>query len=179
MKYAFSQREKLITFFLFLVVLLGAFYLFVFRPMRAADTAIRNEIKKYQDVILKNRRMMQKEEALKKRFRNQVDTFTQKGSDQKVMNQLSSQIEKAADQNNVHITDLKPQKVKKHETHTEFPINMSFDASLTTVMSFIHTLQQQPYMFDLNDIEIRRLSPRHEKLRCQLQLSRVFLKNRP
>ena len=170
-----STRESMI---LMVCLLLAAGYIgynFVFQPMEEELTILDSKIRIAEKRLRDSRRTILKAPGITAEYENFENAFKQKESDSQVMAGILSEIESAASDMDLRLTDMKPQKVKELEFFNRFSVGLAVEGEFETIMRFLYSLQRDTLRFSIDELRLEKRSLRSSLIRCQLTLSRYLI----
>ena len=170
-----TLREQQILAIAFFVAFAYFNVHFIFRPLKEKITALENNIRSTQKRFLKNKRIIKKEEAVESEYAKHALSLKQKASDEQEMASILSEVEAVANQLNMRIADMKPNKVKRVDFYNSFSVNLTIEGELATTTHFLYALQNTPHLFKVDEIYFERSSFRASELRCRLILSKALI----
>lgn len=150
-----TKREQLI--FIICVVTIAAYLMitigkFLIGQLSSSDqrllVAKRN--------LAKEARLVQKGVAIDATYRQYIKWFQPSVSEEETASGLIAEIERAAVQAGVHVSELKPKGFARQGILSEFRVILVFNASLEKSLEFLSTMQQQPYYFAVEEFELTR-----------------------
>ena len=94
-------------------------------------------------------------------------------TDEQEMSALLSEVESITGDIDIHISDMKPLKVKSIDFYKKFSVELEAEGLLDNLTKFIHTLQSQPHLLKVERIRLERRSMRTEKLKGFLLITRI------
>ncbi|MBP9854967.1 MAG: type 4a pilus biogenesis protein PilO [Candidatus Omnitrophica bacterium] len=175
MTHKFSQREKILAFLTIAVGIIFIGYWNIYRPFKNEENSIQKKIASTEKRLSKNLRTIQSNELSKPEVEAILKRFKQDGSDEKIMSAITTEIETAASQTSMRIADMQPKPSRVVDFYRVFSVNLSIDGELKSITEFIHVLQTEPHLFNIEELRINRVNPRGSDLRCQIVLSRTLI----
>ena len=176
MKKQLSGREQKILVLCVLTGLGALFYSGVIVPMNAKKDSLRQEVAVQQKRLDKDLKIIRKAEALEETYAFFVQKFRQPGTGEETVSSILSEIEEVAGKLGLHVADLKPKKVNHNEYDNQFSVSLMIESEFVDIVRFLYTLQQQPYMFDVEEVEFEK-SPRKNEtmITTRLVLGKTFI----
>ena len=171
-----TQREQL---FAALVVILGLvlfiYYSFV-RPLKEQIRLLEIKVKDSEKQISKNFKLIRKGEAREKEYKIYLQEFKQDKPNEQVMSSILAEIEAVALELQLQISDLKPKRVKEGGDYNQFSVSLAIDSSLENIIHFLHILQSEPHIFDVEGLEFEKGSQRKsDTMKTRLVLSKILI----
>ncbi len=173
-KFSLSQRERVIIVIFLLSFLIFVIYTWVYKPLADQASLFKDKVKSAERNLRKNLKTIDESEALKKKYEAILKSFKQTTSDEEIMSSILSEIESAANKINLRLADMKTRKPRKIDFYNNFSVSLAIDAELADILNFIHILQNPPYLFSVEELQLSKNSPRITALRCQMVLSRIL-----
>jgi len=170
-----SQRETYIFIACVVLVTLYVGYNFVFKPMKGKVTTLTDQIDANQRRLEKNLRTMRQASSVEKKYEQYALPLKQTMSDEAQITALLSEIGAVAQQIQLSIDNMKPNKVKKVDFYNEFSVSLTLNGSLEAVIHFMYLIENAPHHFKVESMRLEKRSPRQAEIRCQLSLKRMFV----
>lgn len=173
-----TSREQKILIACLSTVVFCIFVNFVVLPINEKARAIRKEIEAYQKQSEIDFRILQKAENYDGRYGIYLRQFRQPGTSEKTFAVMLSEIERVGGKYEIRITSLEPKGNKSTKQSNQFSISLAATSKLTDIIHFLYTLQQPPYLFDVNEVEFEKLAREKEGvITMQCILSKPFIQN--
>lgn len=175
-----NNREKKIFGICLAVVFLAVFYNGLIVPLQGEVNSLHQEIALQKKQLDKSFRVIQKAAKLNTQYDRYWERFGKAGSGEEVVSSILSEIEKVARTHELHIAELKPQKIKHNELDDQFSVHLTMNSELIDVIRFLYTLQQAPYLFDVEEVEFKKSARRKQgKITTRLVLGKTFILTDP
>lgn len=171
-----TQREQAIA--LVTVILLGILvsYYVVIKPLHEKKFLLEKKMTEQHKQLKKNLKLIQEAEELKKEYTPYLEKFKQQKPNEQVMSGILSEIEAAAAGLDLQISDLKPKRVKEEGEYNQFSVSLTIDSSFVNIVHFLHILQSEPHLFEVEEVEFDKGSQRKsETMKTRLVLTRVLI----
>ena len=171
-----SAREVKIL----IVSLLLAFgyigYTFLVRPAKEKFIALDEEIAAQQRRLAKTSAEIQKAGSLERSWEVYEQKFKQSASNEGTMSSILSEIEAVAADLKLQIANLTPKRVKESELSNRFSVSLTMDGNFMDVLQFLHTLQSEPHLFDVEEARFDK-GTRQEStsVKASLVLRKTFI----
>lgn len=171
-----TNRERAIfTVCLFLAIVF-VIYKFVFNPLVNNQKSLNQKIEKVKKKYVKSQRILQEAKSFQGVYDQYLSEFKQLESNEQTIAYLISEVEKVATQINLVISDLKPKPVKPDKNFNYYSISLSIEGPWTDILKLIHLLQSQPYLFEVEEMNLDRASQRNpESVRAYLMLGKNYI----
>lgn len=175
---SFSEREKLIGQMCGIVLLGCLFYYAVGRPLKRIQTDLKEKIDLDERLLKKNIDTIETSYLIPKGYNEYLDLFSQKKSDGQEMSRIILEIEAAASQMNVRLSEIQPHKIQKKDFYNVFSVTLLMEGHLSQITQFIYLLQNRPYLLEVNELRLERESAADPSLQVHMVLSRrLIVKN--
>jgi len=171
----FSNREKKIFLVALFFVFSYGIYLFGYIPFQGKAQELDADIKKAEKQLRENYRLIRKSSFFNRDFKDILEVFSQKASDEEVMSSILTEIEAVASKIEIDISDKKPQKPRRVNFYNKFTISLSIDGDLSKIMEFVYILQNSPYLFEIDELTLSIKSIRKQDLVCRVILSKSLI----
>jgi len=149
----------------------------VVKPLRDKIELVDREIHTYQKSMSMSMLTVQKAQELEQQYNKYLGQFKQIKTDEQVMALILSEIEEISDKFGLLISEMKPKKVKREKQFNKFSVSLTINSELIDMLRFLHILQGQPHLFDLDearfDVTLRRKS---SNIRTHLVLSKILIR---
>ena len=171
-----TQREKIIFNLCVIMVLIFLSYKFGIAPLIQKTKDLDRDAGARRQELARNIHFIKKGQALAENSGDSLSRFQQTESSEQVMSSLVSEIEQTANQLNLSLSEIKPQKVKKEKYYNQFLVSLTIDSSWLNTLQFLHSLQQEPHLFSIEEITVDKGSAAgSSRLRTQLVLGKSFI----
>lgn len=171
-----TDRERKIFFVCAAIVFLCIFYNGVVVPLQIKKDSLDEEITIGQAQLDRDLTMIRKAETLEGSYSMYLNEFRQPGTGEETISSILSEIETVAGRLGLHVTDLKPQKVKEGEFERQFSVGLTINNGLVDIIRFMYTLQQKPHLFDVQEVQFERSAGRNQNMMItRLVLGKAFI----
>ena len=172
----FTKREQSI----FILCLLLGFICFmiygVIKPFNEKKNNLQAETHSKAQLLRKYQRTIQEAKILEQENQARLNNFQQNGSNEQVMSQILSEIERQAGGLGLKISDLKPRRVKKEAYSNRFSVSLSMDSTMEGMLKFLYTLQNEPHLFEVDEFSIDKgMQGQGMTVKVSLVLSKFFI----
>ncbi len=170
-----TKRENVI---LVICLLAGCAYLvknFVFTFIDENNTTFEDKVKVGEKRLRNNLRILGKEKAVNAEYNKYLPYFAQKASEEQEMATILAQIESVANALSMRVADMKPNKVRRIDFYNNFSVTLTIEGELPAILHFLHTLQNLPNLFSVNEIYFERSSIRASSIKCRLIVSKALI----
>jgi len=168
-----SKREKIIL--VVCVLLISAYFTFnfVITPIREKIDDLNNEILTKEMKLKKNYKILNLKDTQEEDYKKYSDYLKQKDNDQQEMSKLLSEIESVSGRIDIHVSDMKPLRVRAVDFYKKFSVELEAEGMLDEITRFIHSVQGKPYLLDVERLRLERRSMRTNKLKVFVLISRI------
>jgi len=181
MKYitTLSKREKGI-FCLCVALITGALlYSFIFEPIGRKWTRLNKEIQIKRMTLMKNIRAVKNRRKVFSEYEVYADRVKQKGSDEKEIAKIFSEIESTARNNHVSILNMKPMSFANRsgekEVYKEFAVEVECEAQMSALVQFIYKLQTCSQMLKVKQIKLKAKEINSNIIKSTLSIGKVLI----
>ena len=173
---ALSSREKRIFAWTILVVLAAAFYNAVFLPLQEKKNVLSEQIIIRQKLMRQEQGIIRKAMMIEERYQDYWRQFYRSGTQEEAVSSILTDLEGVVRTLSLDINDLKPQNVRDTGFNRQFSVSLTINSELKDVMRFLYTLQQKPYLFDVEEMQLDKTAAKTPSvLRTRLVLSKAFI----
>lgn len=168
-----SSREKIILAICILLILVYLGFIFVFTPIKTRIANLNDEISSKELKLKKSYKILNQKNAVEEVYKNYADYMKQNEADEQEMSGLLSEVESVAAQVDIHISDMKPMRVRAIDFYKKFSVELEAEGLLENLTKAIHTLQNPPHFLKVERLRLERRSMRTNKLQCFMLISRI------
>jgi Tfp pilus assembly protein PilO len=148
----------------------------IIKPFMTHKEELAQEIEAKKMLLNKYVETIDKAKDMESKYHDFLDQFQQNDTNDQVMTQLLSQIEKQATELGLRISDLKPRRVKKEKFYNRFSVSLSLDSSLIDITKFLYILQTEPYLFYVDEFTIEKgMQRQNDSVKTYLVVSKIFI----
>ena len=171
-----TQREQSIFILCLIMVFLYAGYAFLLSPFKEKSATIDQDIVTKQKKLFDDLKTIRKSKAVAGEYSGYFNKFKQLKPNEEVMSSMVSEIESVANDLKLHISDLQPKRVKKTDYFNQFSVSLTIDSSFVDIIHFLHILQNEPHLFDVEEVNFEKGPQRKaENVRTSLILTKVAI----
>ncbi|MBF0533052.1 MAG: hypothetical protein HQL23_08170 [Candidatus Omnitrophica bacterium] len=171
-----NQREKYFAAIVAALLLVWGAVCLIAQPLWREKEEVSRSIRGQQKQMAESRQTIAKEKKFLPRYQFYWNAFKQKGTDEETISVFVSEIEKAANQIDLRIMELKPQKKETRGLVSVYSLNLSFESDYLKLLKFLDLLQQNPNFFDIEDCSItKKANKSSPELQIDIKLSRIFI----
>ncbi|MFH1655814.1 MAG: type 4a pilus biogenesis protein PilO [Candidatus Omnitrophota bacterium] len=168
-----SKREKIILTICALLILAYFLFNFVFEPIKRKIDDLNNEILTKELKLKKNYKVLNLKDVQEVEYKKYSDIMLQKDSDEQEMSSLLSEIESVSAGIDMRVSDMKPLRVKVMDFYKKFSVELEAEGLLDDITRFIHTIQNKPYLLEIERLRLERRSMRTDKLKAFMLINRI------
>jgi Tfp pilus assembly protein PilO len=168
-----SKREKFVLSICILLVSVHLGFKFVFLPISNKINNLNNEISKKEIKLKRSYKTLNRQEAVQEAYKRYSDYMKQKETDEQEMSTLLSEIESISKEIDIHISDMKPSRVKVIDFCKKFSVELEAEGFLEDLTKFVYTLQSPPHLLKVERLRLERRSIRTNKLKTFMLISRI------
>lgn len=171
-----TVREKGIFIATLIVVIFSFLYNGLIVPLGAKKDFLDEEIMIQQEQLTRELGIIQRSKALDARYNTYLRQFSKLGTGEEMASSVISEIEETVGKMGLHVVELKPRKVQRNEYENQFLVSLTINSELVDIVRFLYTLQQQPHLFDVEEIEFEKLTRgKQATITTRLILSKAFI----
>jgi Tfp pilus assembly protein PilO len=172
-----NSRETLILIITLLLTVFFGVYKFAIKPMSEGAVDINDRLRSDHEQLLKAEQLLAQKPEVEARYQNLVDLIGVVGSDEAQMPIIVAKIEAAARESNIHIGNIQPQRSVIQKEAKFLAVELEIDGQWLDIVQFLYTLQQQPNLYFINELNLEKYSDSSNSLRGRVVISRMCLIN--
>lgn len=172
----FTQREQIIS--IVTLILLGVLvsYYAVIKPLREKIIFLEKKTADQRKQFGKNLKLVREAGEIEKQYAPYLEKFKQDKPNEQVMSGILAEIEAAAAGLELQISDLKPKRVKEDGRYNQFSVSLTIDSNFLNIVHFLHILQSEPHLFEVEELEFDKGSQRKsDTMKTRLVLTKVLI----
>lgn len=166
-------REKLILAICITLVLIYVAVNFAFIPLKAKIDNLNNQIGIKELKLKKSYKVLNQQVPVENTYNKYSDFMKQKENDEQEMSALLSEVESITKQINIHISDMKPSRVRAVDFYKKFSLELEAEGLLDDLTKFMHILQSQPHLLKIERLRLEKRSMRVNTLKAFMLISRI------
>jgi len=171
-----TAREKKIFIAALAALSLSFLYNGLVGPLQEKKDIFDQEIAAGEKQLALNRGIIQRSKALDARYDVYFSQFSRLGTSEETVSSVLSEIESVAGKLGLHVTDLKPNKIRQNEYDHQFSVSLTINSELVDIARFLYTLQQEPHLFDVEEAAFEKFMKKDQTMiTTRLVLSKVFI----
>jgi len=171
-----SARELKILILSLVLASTYAGYILLVKPAQEKFAALDEEILVQQRRLAKNSTEIQKAADLEKVLAAYEQKFKQPASNEGTMSSLLSEIEAVAGELKLQIANLTPKRVRETNFANRFSVSLSIDGNFTDILQFLHKLQSEPHLFDVEEARFDKgARQQSSSVKASLVLGKTFV----
>lgn len=175
-----NSRERKIFLFTLIVVLTASIVNGVIMPLSNKASELDEQIAIKRQQLEGHLKVIERSETMDSRFKRYLERFQTAATKEEAATSMLSEIALVAGKLGLIMMDLKPIKGRSASESDHFSVSLTLSHELVDIVHFLYTLQQPPYLFDVEEITIKQGMRRgDEKIRAQLTLSKDFMLSNP
>jgi len=175
-----NSREQKIFMICLAAVFMAVFYNSLIVPLQRKANSLQEEIVIEKKQLDGNFKVIQRAEKFDAQYDSYLKRFGKSGTEEEIASSILSEIETIARAHELHIAELKPQKIKHNELDDRFSVHLTMNSEFVDIVRFLYTLQQVPYFFDVEEVEFKKSARRKQgKITTRLVLGKTFILTDP
>lgn len=175
LKSSISKREKVILAITILVIILSAFYVFIFEPLYRQYVSLNQEISMKNVQLTENLRLLKEKNVVKEEFKKYSHLLKARGTDEEEMASVLTEIEKIGKSTGIYLNDVKPQKIRDMDFYRVMLVEIRFQADMQTLSKFIYELQNSPFLLKTSRLQISSERKNSSLLDGIIQISKISI----
>ena len=126
-------------------------YILLVMPAKEKFFALDEEILAQQRRLAKSATEIKKADDMERLLAVYEQRFKQPASNEGTMSSILSEIEAVAADLKLQIANLTPKRVRESDISNRFSVSLTIDGNFIDVLQFLHTLQGEPHLFDVEE----------------------------
>ena len=175
-----SKREKSLMYAVAGVIFLSLLYNFVFKTLLAEWKQLDYEISDKEITLRRNLRYIQQKNSVKNiylKYNKYVQQKDSEVSNEEEMAALLNEVEKIAQENSVHITNIKPIPTKKLLFYKKYSLEMDCRATMEKYIKFIYSLYQSVQLIRAEKVKVASQGKNTSLLKIHMLITKVSIAN--
>jgi Tfp pilus assembly protein PilO len=156
-----------------LLIVIYLVFNFAIWPIKEKIDSLNNEIAAQELKLKKSSKKLNLKDSQDQEYNKYVDYIKQKYSDEQEMSALLSQIESVSAKMQIRVSDMKPLRVRAIDFYKKFSVELEAEGLLDEIARFIHAVQNQPYLLDVDRLRLEKRSMRTNNLKAFILISRI------
>lgn len=171
-----NNREQKIFVICLMVVGVTVVYNGLIAPLQREKIFLQEEITIEKQKLNGSRQIIERSEKFDARYNSYLKRFGKSGTGEQVASSMLSEIEHVASKLKLPIAELKPEKIEHNEFDDRFAVRLTMNGEFLDIIHFLYTLQQAPYLFDVEEVEFKKSARRKQgKITTHLVLGKDFI----
>ena len=171
-----NNREQKIFVICLMVVGVTVVYNGLIAPLQREKIFLQEEITIERQKLNGSRQIIERSEKFDARYNSYLKRFGKSGTGEQVASSMLSEIEHVASKLKLPIAELKPEKIEHNEFDDRFAVRLTMNGEFLDIIHFLYTLQQAPYLFDVEEVEFKKSARRKQgKITTRLVLGKDFI----
>ncbi len=170
-----TKRELIIFIICLIVIFIFIGVNFIVKPLLEQYEKFSNEITRRKELLAEYHQKLRQGKSIGDIYKKFSQPLLQKLSDEAEMAAILSEIESVANEIDLRVSDMKPKRVKRTEFFNTFLVSLSLEGDLASITRFLYVLQNNPHLFEVDEVQLQKRSLRTSRIKCQLVLSRSLI----
>jgi len=171
-----SPREQKILAFTVVALSFAFVYNGMILPLEDQEEFLDQKITSLQKTLTHNLKIIQTAEAMEAQYAAYKNQYGALVKDDKAVSTMLSELEQAAGKLGLHVTDLKPERIKHNEYTNQFTVGLTIHSEFVDIVRLLYVLQQPPYLFDVERAEFENFQRRGQSMvTTRLILGKAFI----
>jgi len=171
----FSKREQIIFILCVIAVVIFMVNIIFVKPIKNNADALESEISNSRLKLQKQLKIIERGKKIARDYDDVLSNYRQTSSNEQVMSSILSEIEAAASQNGMKVSDIKPKRVREIDFYNQFSVSLSINGQLKDIAHFLYLLENPPHSFNIDELILEKNSPYAAVLDCRIVLNRILI----
>ncbi|GEM_PF-1075173 len=150
-------------------------YRFVFQAMRDRLEEAQNKITVSQKRLNNDLKILRQEAAVEKEYEKYLEDVRQDATEEQEMASMLSEIESVANTIGLHVSDMKPKRVRRVDFYNQFSAALTIEGELSSILEFLYVLQGAPHSFKVDELYLERGIARSAQIKSRISLSKILI----
>lgn len=171
-----TKRERGIFFLCLMTACVSIGYQGLIKPLRGRLDSLDRAFEGRRRQFRKDAAALRKAGAVEERYEAYQRQWKQSRPAEEVMSSILAEIETAAGQLKLQISNLKPRRVKETDYYNRFSVSLTIDGRLEDIIHFLHILQSEPHLFEVEELRLDKgVQPQSAMIKTNLALGKIFI----
>jgi len=157
-----NHREQKIFMICLATVSVAVFYNNLIAPLQQEINSLQVEIGIEKKQLIGNLKVIKRAEKFDEQYSNYLKRFGRSGTEEEIASSILSEIETIAGKLKLHVAELMPERIEHDDFNDRFSVRLTMSSEFVDIVRFLHTLQQSPYFFDVEEVEFKRSARRDQ-----------------
>ncbi len=149
-----SLRERGLSLATIVVIGCALGYVWVVEPLWTRLDQLHQSMAAETMRLQKYRRLLTERDRIQKQFVRMASQSTMKGSEEEVMTDFLSQVERMAEEASLTLKGLRPRPVGSLGRYRIFVVDVSTEGSIGPITRFLHELQVSPHLVKVDRMQL-------------------------
>ena len=171
-----TKREQQIFIVCAATGVIFVVYAGIGKPFQEKVSSLDDETQASVSRYQKSLRTVHKAKDVNEKYNYYLSHFKQDKSNDQVMSSVVSEIRQVAEELQLHISDLKPNRVKTEEFFNRFAVSLTIDSDFPGITKFLFNLQKEPHLFEVDELYFDKGARTNvNAIKARLVLSKVLI----
>lgn len=170
-----SKRERIVLYLAGVIVVVSLSVSMIFDPLVKRIKELNNDLDLKQRKIQKGERLLQARERIEEEFSKIAEHLKYEGTQEQTISALLHNIEKLSASSGVHITNIKPQRVKESSFYQKMVVEIKLDASIDSIFRFLYDLEASDDFIEINRMQLSTKAQQADVLNAVIVVSKISL----
>ncbi len=168
----FSKREQGLVVMTAVITAATLSYVFIIEPIMGAFDALDRKISANMVKLKKGRGLLMREDTIFSQYKKYADLIRPTLSDEEEIAAMLKAIEKISSQNQIQITNIRPQPVREGEFYKEFVFELIAEAGVKQLGRFIYEIQGSGNILRVKRLILTASSKTRRNLKATMEISK-------
>jgi len=170
-----SKKEKIGMSFALAFLLVAGLDRLIINPIRGQFTRVNQSIKISEKQLGHDLRNVHLKEQIEEEFEKYVQYVERSGSDAEESKKFLGEIESLAQQSNVDLVDIKPQKPKKIDFFKEYSVEIEAEGKIADLMTFLHHINMSVQLLRVEKLRLNTKGSENNVLKSSMLITKVLV----
>ena len=170
-----SKKEKAGMSFALAFLLVAGLDRLIINPIRVRFARVDQAIKIGEKQLGHDLRNVHLKEQIEEEFEKYVQYLERSGSDAEESKKFLGEIESLAQQSNVDLVDIKPQKPKEVDFYKEYSVEIEAEGEIADLTTFLHHINMSAQLLRVEKLRLNAKESENKMLKSSMLITKVLV----
>lgn len=172
----FTRRERILVSITIAIVFSTIFYGFVIEPLSRTYSRLNNQIRSGSLKLQRNYKLLNQKDSIKAEYEKYSPLIKPLPSEEEEIAAVLKVIEAIARENNIYITNIRPQPVRARLYYDELTFELIAEADIENLIKFIYDLQTSKNLLRVKKLTLSSTSTKDNLLKAIMEITKPSIK---
>lgn len=170
-----SKREQIALYVTIMVILGSISFKYIFEPLVARIKNLNSGLASKQLKLIKGEHLLVSKDRIEREFSEIAEDLRFEGTQEQLTSELLNKIEKLSATSRVHITNIKPQRVREFGFYQKMIVEIKLDAPISKIFKFLYDLEGSKDLIEIERIQFHTKTKESDILDAIILVSKISL----